>query len=148
MSTEKTRSISPITEVLQERAFEAQRRQAEELAGLEGEIGEIDRLRAAARACLGNADGGRSIGADVLWSDWILQRRADLLRQSAMAHARQSETLARARLAFARNEAALALDEAERNDRSRLRTAADRRHLEEQMILKAISGLRDGDRGT
>lgn len=140
--TQEAQSLTPITAVLQERAFHLHRQRRAETARIDGEIAEIDRLRQTAAACAAGLDAGRMIGADILWSDWILQRRADLLRHAAMARAHQAESHARARKAFARHEAAMSLVAAAlAEDRSR-RQAKQAESLQEMMILKAGFGDR------
>ena len=136
--TDETRALTPITAILQERAFDLQRQRTAELARIEGEIREIDHLLEAAMENAAAITTGRMIGADTLWSEWILQRRADLLRQSAIARARQAESLARARSAFARHQAALSLvEEAHATDRHR-DASAEMDRLQDTMILKAL----------
>jgi len=115
------------TDLLLERELEAHRRNMSASARVAGELAQIDAMRRAAQADQGAVGARQLLGADTLWQGWLVGKRAEALRQSAIARAREGESLARARTAFSRAQAAeaLARDEKEARKRRRLKAEAE-----------------------
>jgi hypothetical protein len=132
-------ALAEVTRARLERIFHQQRQCRAELGRHHAEIDEIDRIRNEARNRSGPVTVSARIGADTLWQDWLLQRRAALLRAVALDRAREAELRNRARQAFARNEAAVELAERERACREAERAAVRQARLEETMILRALA---------
>lgn len=140
--TSKYDDLTEATELLLERDLEAHRRNLAESKRLAGELAQIDGLRQAAQSDGGSINARQILGADMLWQGWLATRRAEILRHSAMARALEADSLARAKTAFSRAEAArkLARDEVEARQ--------IRRHKAEADTIDALGILREGrDRG-
>ncbi|MGH1412426.1 MAG: hypothetical protein ACRBB0_02975 [Pelagimonas sp.] len=109
--------LEQVTVSLKEQALEKHRQNLAESQRIASEIEQIDTLRSEAQ----NDDDGllarRAVGADTLWQSWLMRRRADLLRDAAMARAYEGESLARARIAFSRAEATQSLVQEEKAKR-------------------------------
>ncbi|ASP19773.1 hypothetical protein ANTHELSMS3_01057 [Antarctobacter heliothermus] len=125
--TSKYDDLTEATELLLERDLEKHRRNLAESSRLAGELAQIDGLRQAAQSDTGAINARQILGADTLWQGWLATRRAEILRHSAMARAQEADSLARAKTAFSRVEAArkLARQEAEAQQKRRLKAEAD-----------------------
>lgn len=121
------RQLATITEVLFETALDQVRGHRREVSALNQTLTQMDAMREAALADGNSVTARQRIGADTLWQGWLLQKRAELLRHMALAQAREGESLARARTAFSRVQAATALiKEEERHAKEKqLKTEAD-----------------------
>ncbi|CUH79705.1 hypothetical protein [Tropicibacter naphthalenivorans] len=106
-----------VTQILKEKALEKHRRNLDESARLAQEIEQIDELRRSVQADSETIGARQMLGADALWQGWLLRKRAEFLRQAALARAREFDSLAQARTAFSRAEAAKELDEKAREER-------------------------------
>ncbi len=126
------------TDLLLERELEKHRRNLAETARLEAELAQIDGMRRAAQADAGAIGARQMLGADSLWQGWLVNKRAEVLRRSAIARAQESDSLARARKAFSRVEAAetLAREEIAEKRKNRHRAEADE--------IDALGMLREG----
>ena len=113
----------PVSQAKLDHALDKYREALNEQTRLTGERAEIDRLRGAAQRLPDDPARG-ALGADGLWQDWLLQRRADIQTRLAMNRARQMELLARARDAFGRHQAVQDLCDAGQQENRR---AAKRR---------------------
>lgn len=101
--------LTEVTALMLERELEQHRRNLAESARLDAELAQIDGLRAAAQADVGTVGARQILGADALWQGWLVNKRAEVMRRTAMARAQEADSLSRARDAFARAEAARAL---------------------------------------
>lgn len=136
----KTRfdDLATASGLLLERDLEAHRRHLAESARLAAELRRIDDLRRAAQADAGAIGARQILGADALWQGWLVAKRADILRRTAMARAQEADSLTRARAAFSRSEAARSLVEQD------LRERMSRRRKAEADAIDAIGMLREG----
>jgi hypothetical protein len=116
-----------VTEVQKEQALEVHRKNLAETRRLQDELAQIDSLRAPAQQDEATIGARQILGADGLWNGWLLRKRADILQQTAMAKARELNSLDIARTAFARAEAAQELDRIEREElrQKKLKDAAN-----------------------
>lgn len=119
--------LTQATELMLERDIEAHRRNLAESSRLAGELAQIDGMRQAAQSDPGAISARQILGADTLWQGWLATRRAEILRHSALARAHEADSLARAKTAFSRAEAArrLAREEVDECRKRRLKSEAD-----------------------
>ncbi|MBY6159464.1 aldehyde dehydrogenase family protein [Mameliella alba] len=136
--TRKFEDLTTATGVLLERELEAHRRNLSESAQIAGELAQIDAMRQAAQADQGAINARQILGADTLWQGWLVSKRAEILRRSAMARAREADSLARARTAFSRAEAAKSLAQADKD------AARKRRLQSEAETIEMLGVLREG----
>ncbi|MFY0620357.1 MAG: hypothetical protein JXQ89_01540 [Pelagimonas sp.] len=136
MKTEYDELIT-VTEMLRERALEKHRVNLAASHALAQELGEIDHMREEAQKDIMDISARRMVGADTAWQGWLLQRRAEVLQRTAMARAKEAQSLTDARKAYSRAEAALELQKEiqEKVKRKRLETQAD--------TLDALSTMRN-----
>lgn len=125
-----------VTDSLREQALEAHRRNVAKSQNIAQEIKEIDALRVAAQQDGDGLEARRLVGADTLWQGWLMRRRADLMRDAAMARAHESESLGKARTAFARAEASKSILEDERIKAKRKALLRDADRLDELGTLR------------
>lgn len=125
-----------VTDTLCEQALEAHRRNVAKSQSIAQEVAEIDSLRVAAQQDEQGLEARRLVGADTLWQGWIMRRRADLLREAAMARALEGESLAKARTAFARVEASKSIQEDERKKAKHKALLRDAERLDELGTLR------------
>ncbi len=125
-----------VTSSLKEEALDLHRKNLAESRRIESEIEQIDSLRNEAQKDDANLLARRAVGADTLWQSWLMRRRADLLREAAMARAHEGESLARARLAFARVQASEELLEKEKKERNQKALARHADQLDELGCLR------------
>lgn len=125
-----------VTDTLCEQALEAHRRNLAKSQSIAQEIEEIDSLRVAAQHDGEGLQARRLVGADTLWQGWLMRRRADLMRDAAMARAYEGESLAKARTAFARAEASKSILEDERQKAKKKALLRDADRLDEQSTLR------------
>ncbi|MFW2545434.1 hypothetical protein ACN2XU_22630 [Primorskyibacter sp. 2E107] len=134
--TDKFSDIISVSSILQERALDKHRQNLATSKRLQDELTQIDTLRQAIQAD-GASLGARQLsGADTLWQTWLVTKRARLLQEMAMARALEADSLARARTAQARYDAANAL---EKEEKKRIR---DRRILAQTEALEDMGRLR------
>ncbi len=111
------KDLIEVTTTLKEQALERHRRNLEESRRIDSEIEQIDHLRAEAQKDDAGLMARRAVGADTLWQSWLMRRRADLLRDAAMARAYEGESLVQARTSFARAQAAQEISDKEEHDK-------------------------------
>jgi hypothetical protein len=130
--------LTKATGLLLERDLESHRRNLAESARLAAELAQIDGLREAAQADSETIGARQILGADALWQGWLVRKRAEVLRSTAMARAQEADSLARARTAFSRAEAArtLAEEDALKRKKRRLKAETD--------AMEALGVLREG----
>ena len=102
----KLEDLHQVTTLFLEKDLETHRRNLANSARLLSELAQIDNLREAAQADQGSIGARQILGADALWQGWLVRKRAEVLRHTAMARAQEADSLARARIAFSRAEAA------------------------------------------
>ncbi|KUF09598.1 hypothetical protein [Pseudoponticoccus marisrubri] len=129
--------------LLKEQALERHRERVRARQDIEAELAQIDQLRAAAQADGGSLGARQILGADALWQGWLVRRRTEVLRQMAMARARELESLDRARNAFAREEAARTLQEDDQRARMRKQRSAEADALDDLSLLRRALAARD-----
>lgn len=120
--------LANVTRILLEQDLDRHRQSLENSRRIAGELAQIDAMRAAAQADAGAITARQMLGADTLWQGWLVRKRAEIQRRAAMARAQELDTMARARVALSRQQAAdslVAQDKAERM-RKRLQAEADR----------------------
>ncbi|MGR3495192.1 hypothetical protein [Citreimonas sp.] len=135
--TEKLDELQPVTEAMRDRALESHRRNLAESRRIAHEVSEIDALRRAAQQDWAGLGAHRMLGADRLWNGWLLNRRATLLQQAAMARAREHDSQAAARKALARHDALEDLARQRAKDRRQTRDRAETERLQALGILSA-----------
>ncbi|MDJ0823851.1 MAG: hypothetical protein QNJ09_18850 [Paracoccaceae bacterium] len=135
--TKDLHALTQVSQVQKDRALKAHQRNLADEARLQAELDEIDTLRQAAQADTSKLTERRVLGADTLWQGWLLQRRARVLEQMAMARARQAQSYLRARESFARDAAISDLEQAERRA---LRARAEAKRADD---LQELAMLRE-----
>lgn len=128
--------LAVITEMLLEKELETVRAHRREIAALNQSLAQMDAMREAALADQASVTARQRIGADALWQGWLVKKRAELLRGMALAQAREGDSLARARTAFSRAQAAEALVEDDRRAAQQKRLKAEADRLEDLGILR------------
>lgn len=136
MVTTQYDDLAEAAGLLLERDLEMHRRNIAESARLAAELAQIDDLRHAAQADVGAIGARQVLGADALWQGWLVAKRADILRRTAMVRAQQADSLARARTAFSRSEAARSLVEAETRQKRQRRLKAEADAIEAIGVLR------------
>lgn len=136
--TQDLTELVQISDMLKERALAEHRKNVQESQRIAQEIEQIDTLRQQALRDENSLMARRSVGADALWDSWLMRRRAELMREAAIARAYETESLTRARAAFAKSEASQSVlkDEILARRKDKLRKAAD--------VLDDLSVLRRG----
>lgn len=134
-----------VTEVFKERALEKHRRNLEASQKLADELTQIDTLRQAAQADTESLGARRMMGADALWQGWLVRKRAEILRQSAMARAHEMDSLAQARTAFSRAEAATTLEEEARETAKRKMLTRQADALDALTVMRHSLAEAEGD---
>ncbi|SDX89320.1 hypothetical protein [Citreimonas salinaria] len=135
--TGKLDDLHPVTGALRDRALESHRRNLAESRRIAAEVAEIDALRRAAQSDWAGLGAHRMLGADRLWNGWLLNRRASLLQQAAMARAREHDSQAAARTALARHDALEDLARQQADERRQTRDRAATERLQALGILNA-----------
>ena len=130
-------ALLQVAGIRKDRALQSHRRNLAEEARLQSELDEIDKLRKSAQADMSNLMERRVLGADTLWQGWLLQRRARVLEQMALARARQAQSYLRAKECFARD---AAIADLEQDELRRIRARADARLADD---LQDIAMLRE-----
>lgn len=120
-----------VTALLRERALESYRRDLSEEMRHQGELDRIDGLRQQAFDDRESVDPRRLLGADTLWQGWLSKRRGEINRAIALSRAKQAHSMASARLAFSRDEAAKDVSNQEKLKRRTERMAREETQLEE-----------------
>lgn len=123
--SENIKDVIAVTEVLQERALDRHRKNLAESKRLADELAQMDALREAAQQDTRSLEARRATGADTLWQTWMVTRRAMILQEMAMARAREGDSLSQARVAQARFDAALRIEEDARRERRERRLGAE-----------------------
>lgn len=134
-----------VTDLLQERALDKHRQNLAESRKLKEELAQIDAFRQAVQDDAGSLGARRLSGADTLWQTWLVRKRATILQHMAMARAKEADSLAHARTAQARFNAAERLDAEEK------RKSREKRQLAQTETLEALGRLRQAmaeDRGS
>lgn len=137
-----TEDLTRITALLMEQELDRLRQRRAAQAQLQGQLDQMDRMREAAQADGGAVTARQRIGADTLWQGWMLAKRAAILRDMALARAREEEALAGARRAFSRQQAARALIEAEARKARRQRLKREGDGLDALATLRLGPGRR------
>ncbi len=120
-----------VTALMRERALESYRRDVAEEARHQGELDRIDGLRQQSFDDRESVDTRRLLGADTLWQGWLSKRRGEINRAIAMSRAKQAHSMATARLAFSRDEAAKNVSQQEKQARRTKKAAHEETQLEE-----------------
>ncbi|WP_299936304.1 hypothetical protein [uncultured Pelagimonas sp.] len=123
-----------VTSTLKEKAMALHRKNLEDRRRIENEIEQIDVLRNTVQADDGGLMARRAVGADSLWQSWLIRRRAELLREAAMARALEGESLTRAQFAFSRVKAIEELQKEEIQNRRQKKLAYYAQQLEELSV--------------
>lgn len=123
-----------VTSTLKEKAMTLHRKNLEDRRRIENEIEQIDVLRNTVQADDGGLMARRAVGADSLWQSWLIRRRAELLREAAMARALEGESLTRAQFAFSRVKAIEELQKEEIQNRRQKKLAYYAQQLEELSV--------------
>ncbi|WP_299921821.1 hypothetical protein [uncultured Pelagimonas sp.] len=123
-----------VTSTLKEKAMALHRKNLEDRRRIENEIEQIDVLRNTVQADDGGLMARRAVGADSLWQSWLIRRRAELLREAAMARALEGESLTRAQFAFSRVQAIEELQKEEIQNRRQKKLAYYAQQLEELSV--------------
>lgn len=133
--------LSQVTQILLEQELDKHRKSVEQSRQIAGELAQIDAMRAAAQADSGAITARQLLGADTLWAGWLVRKRAEILRRSASARAQEMQTLAQARQAFARRQAAEQLVQDELAEKKRKRAMAFADKMDEIGQLRAALAL-------
>ncbi|MCR8549513.1 hypothetical protein M4578_16910 [Salipiger sp. P9] len=139
--TDDIGALLRVTALLRERALESYRRDLMEELRLQDEQRRIDAMRHGAFADRESLDARRLIGADTLWQGWLARRRGEINRDIALSRARQAHSIAHARRAFARDEAAREVAQREALARRQARLAEEEARLED---LSRLAGYDAG----
>lgn len=134
--TQSYQDLIQVTDLLQERALDKHRKNLAESRRLNQELAQIDAYRQAVQADVTSLGARRLSGADTLWQTWLVRKRATILQEMALARAKEADSLAIARTAQARFEAAENLEAAEQ------RKSRDKRLLVEVETIDALGRLR------
>ncbi|GAA4221868.1 hypothetical protein J4E08_04505 [Sagittula sp. NFXS13] len=132
----KYTELASITRIMLEKDLDQHRKSLDQSRQIAGELAQIDAMRAAAQADAGAISARQMLGADTLWQGWLLRKRADIQRRAAQARAQEMQTLAVARVAFSRTQAAENLVEQARTENLR------KRQLAEADTIDALGQLR------
>jgi hypothetical protein len=119
----KLDDLQPVTAALRDEALDRHRRNIAESRRIAEELSEIDAMRRSAQSAWGDVGAHRMLGADQLWNGWLLNRRATLLQQAAMARAQEYDSAAAAQTALARHDA---LEKLARKEAEARRARADK----------------------
>lgn len=130
-----------IAALLRDRALARYRGDLDAEAALRDERAQIDALRDVARQGDLQAGARQAIGQSELWQGWLARRRTEVQVAMAQARARQGYSGAAARAEFARDEAARALAEHDRNARRARRIFGEEQALEELVRLRLWQDL-------
>ncbi|WGW04640.1 hypothetical protein [Tropicibacter oceani] len=136
--TQNYQDLIQVSDLLQERALNKHRQNLTESRRLKQELAQIDNYRQAVQADTASLGARRLSGADTLWQTWLVRKRASILQEMAMARAKEADSLARAKTAQARFDAARDL-QAEEQRKSR-----EKRLLAQTETLEALGRLRGG----
>ena len=129
-------TLTPITALMQDRALAEHRKSVAETRRLQAELDEIDARRAAMMADPGSIGARQVLGADAAWQGWLVRRRSEILRDMALARAREAETGAQAQQALARHDALQDLARAEARRRAAARAAATLAQLDQLGLMR------------
>ena len=132
----KYSNLTEATNLLLERELQAHRQNVAESARLAAEMAQIDGLREAAQADSGAIGARQILGADALWQGWLVRKRAQILRDVAMARAQETDSLSQARMAFSRAEAAKNLTREETNLKKKRRLKVEAETLDALGMLR------------
>ncbi|MCT4555023.1 MAG: hypothetical protein N4A53_10080 [Pelagimonas sp.] len=134
---EEYKDLLQVVELLEERALNQHRNNLAAIQAVKEEVQQIDGLRAAAQAEATSLGARRMSGADTLWQSWLMQQRAALMRNQAIAQARERESFLTARTAMARAEAVKSMEEVAQTERRNKRLILEAERLEELGRLRA-----------
>lgn len=124
-------NLLQVTALLRERALESYRRDLNEERMHQGELDRIDGLRQQSFDNDDSLDTRRMLGVDTLWQGWLSRRRGEINRAIALSRAKQAHSMAAARLAFSRDEAAKSVASDEKKKRKSAKLAQEELRLEE-----------------
>ena len=97
--------MAAVTRILLERELDIHRQNLNRSRQIEGELVQIDTMRAAAQSDTDGISARKILGADTLWQGWLLNKRADVQRRMAGSRALELISRDKARLAFSRLQA-------------------------------------------
>lgn len=127
--------LTEATDLMLQQELDRHRRNLAETARLETELAQVDGMRRAAQADMATIGARQMLGADSLWQGWLVNKRAEILRQSAIARAQEADSLARARTAFSRVEAAQSLAQQEIMEKRKRRLKAEAEAIDALGVL-------------
>lgn len=131
------KDLLQVVELLEERALNQHRNNLAAIQAVKEEVQQIDGLRAAAQAEVTSLGPRRMSGSDTLWQSWLMQQRAALMRDQAIAQARERESFLSARTAMARADAVKSMEEEAQTERRNKRLILEAERLEELGRLRA-----------
>jgi hypothetical protein len=130
--------LAGLTALMLEQELRRLRQERQARAALEAGLAQMQAMREAAWQDSGAVTARQRLGADTLWQGWLVAKRAGLMRDMALARAREDEATARARTAFSRAEASAMLV-------AEARAGARQERLQrEAEALDALARLRRG----
>jgi hypothetical protein len=121
MRGQDLRKLATLAELLYQRDLQALGRISAEEAQLRGRLDQLERQARQAVTDAADLSALRSLGAETLWQDWALRRRAELNSELARIRLRREHAVARLRLSFGKREALASL---QRQADARARAAA------------------------